>query len=246
MKNKDLWHPSKYVLQKGVLRASRNPREVGIASRLVADIVAGLYWDHLKEHCRGRLLDLGCGKVPLFEAYRELIDENICVDWENSLHGNSFLDHNCDLTQALPFSDGEFDTIILSDVLEHLPEPMNFWQEMNRVLNAGGKIFINVPFYYWLHEKPHDYYRYTEFALKRFAEMTGFEIITLRPIGGSPEIIADILSKTLMTWPKLGKYPAMAIQFMCWKFINTGPGRSASGRSAQYFPLGYFMIVRKL
>ena len=48
-----------------------------------------------------------------------------CIDWANSLHGSDYLDKVCDLTGTIPYPDGSFDTILLSDVLEHLPEPMN-------------------------------------------------------------------------------------------------------------------------
>ncbi|MCZ6637897.1 MAG: class I SAM-dependent methyltransferase, partial [Alphaproteobacteria bacterium] len=206
---------------------------------------AGLYWTYLKDHCRGRLLDLGCGSVPLFEAYRDLVDENVCVDWANSLHNQEHLDHQCDLTKELPFSDKCFDTIILSSVLEHIPEPMHIWREMVRVLRAGGKIILNVPFYYCLHEQPHHYYRFTEFALKRFAQLTGLEILVLKPTGGAPEILADILAKNLGGKTRLGKYGAVFVQFLCRKFIDTRMGERVSASTAQRFPLGYFMVVQK-
>ena len=94
--------------------------------------------------------------------------DNICVVLENTLHKSEYLDFECDMKKVLPFMDGELDTIILSDVLEQIPQPEHLWKEMSRILSIGGKIIMNVPFYYWLHEGPHDYYRYTEFALRRF------------------------------------------------------------------------------
>lgn len=117
MKNRDKWQPSKYILKKGKLIASRDRKEVGVASRLMADLVAKFYDKALRQHATGKLLDLGCGKVPLFNAYEEYITDNICVDWENTLHENEYLDFESDLTKNLPFEDNEFNTIILSDVL---------------------------------------------------------------------------------------------------------------------------------
>jgi len=40
MKNQDKWRPTKFVHKNGKLRASRDRREVGVGSRLVADLVA--------------------------------------------------------------------------------------------------------------------------------------------------------------------------------------------------------------
>jgi 2-polyprenyl-3-methyl-5-hydroxy-6-metoxy-1,4-benzoquinol methylase len=116
-----LWKPSKYVRRRGRLMASRDVREVGIGSRLNADLVAAVYDRELRLHARGRLLDLGCGKVPLHDSYKDFVSGSVCVDWANTAHKNPHLDLECDLTQALPFADLEFETILLSDVLEHIP-----------------------------------------------------------------------------------------------------------------------------
>lgn len=42
---------------------------------------------------------------------------------------------------------------------------------------------MNVPFYHWLHETPHGYYRYTEFALRRFMDRCGTQLIQLEASG---------------------------------------------------------------
>ncbi|NES18025.1 MAG: class I SAM-dependent methyltransferase [Symploca sp. SIO3E6] len=245
MKNKKSWEPSKFVYKHGKLVASRNLQEVGVSSRLIANIMASFYGDHIKEHCRGKLVDLGCGKVPLYEACKNLVDEHICVDWPNTLHKNQYLDFECDLTQELPFKDQEFDTIILSDVLEHIPQPEYLWKEMSRILKKDGKILLNVPFYYWLHEAPYDYYRYTEYALRRFAELEGFEVIFLEAVGGMPEVIADMLAKFIHFRPLIGNFLANAIQNITYIFIHSQVGKRISKSTSKRSPLGYFMIVKK-
>lgn len=187
---------------------------------------------------------MGCGKAPLFGAYRQFTTDVQCIDWVNSLHGSDYLDKTCDLTGTIPYPDGSFDTILLSDVLEHLPEPMNCWREMNRLLAPGGKVLLNVPFYYQVHEEPHDYYRYTEFALRRFAESSGFEVVRLEAIGGAVEVLADVVAKLLVH----GKLPsaARAIQYLAWNFSRSGIGSRILRRASKRFPLGYFMIAQKI
>ena len=61
MKNKENWKPSKYVWKKSKLIASRDKKQVGVGSRLMADIIAGYYEKYLPKYAHGRLLDLGCG-----------------------------------------------------------------------------------------------------------------------------------------------------------------------------------------
>lgn len=245
MKNAEAWTPSKFVLRRGELRASRDPKEVGIASRVMADLIGAFYQRALKQHCRGRLLDLGCGKVPLYLAYRELVSENVCVDWAQSMHKNAFLDVECDLSQALPFEDAAFDTIILSDVLEHIATPEKLWQEMTRILRPGGKILMNSPFFYSLHETPHDYYRYTEFALRRFCELNNLTVVEISALGGAPEILADVMAKNLMRAAAPGRAAASFLQRLCWAVGRTRLGAKISRSSADGFPFAYAMIAQK-
>ena len=119
---------------------------------------------------------------------------------------------------------------------------------MHRILAPGGVAIINVPFLYWVHEAPHDYYRYTEFALQRFAEDSGFRVISLEPIGGLPEVLADFIAKKPRVIPLIGhlfrKPTSILIQKMTWVFVHS-LGKSLSRKTAKRFPMGYFMIVEK-
>ena len=245
MQNKDSWRPSKFVYKNGKLIGSRNRAELGVSSRLIADIIAHFYDQYLKRYARGRLLDLGCGKVPLYAAYQGSVTDIFCVDWANSLHKNQHLDLELDLTGNFPFADNEFDTIILSDVLEHIAVPEHIWKEMARVLSRGGTLLMNVPFFYWLHEEPYDYYRYTEHALRRFVDISGMRLVQLSSIGGVPEIMADMFAKTIVRLPKLGNAAALFVQWCAWKLTRSGFGKQVSDATSRAFPLGYFLIAEK-
>ena len=245
MQNREEWKPSKFVYKHGKLIGSRDPAELSVSSRLMADIIADFYNRSLKDHARGRLLDLGCGKVPFYATYRELVSDAICVDWSNTAHKSKHLDWELDLTKDLPFDDNEFDTIILSDVLEHIPVPEHLWGEMARILSKNGKIIMHVPFFYWLHEQPHDYYRYTEFALRRFVEISGMRLIQLTPIGGAPEIMADLFAKIVSRSRGIGRATALLSQWCAWNFIRTSVGKRVSDATARLFPFGYFLIAEK-
>lgn len=220
-------------------------REVGLASRLSADLIAAYYGRELPLRAKGRLLDLGCGKVPLYAAYKDVVSECVCVDWENTAHKNPYLDRECDLTQPLPFSDGRFDTIVLSDVLEHIPTPEALCREISRVLAPSGTLILNVPFYYWLHEEPHDYYRYTQYALRRFIDLAGLRLVMLEATGGSPELLADVLAKNIVRVPLVGKPLAVFVQWATLRFIGTRLGRKVSRSTSRAFPFGYFLIAER-
>ncbi|MFN8707241.1 MAG: class I SAM-dependent methyltransferase [Planctomyces sp.] len=245
MRNSESWKPSKFVIKNGRLAGSRDPGELSVGSRLISDLTAELYQENFPIHCCGRLVDLGCGKVPLYEAYRDHVDSVTCVDWPGSLHGSQHIDVAHDLNKPLPFGSEEFDTILLSDVLEHIAEPHRLCAEMARILRPGGKCLLNTPFFYWLHEVPFDFYRYTEFGLRNLLEKAGFRILLLKPTGGSLEIFADLLSKHFLRFPLIGSLAASWIQ-QCASMLRRIPAiRRFSHNSAARFPLSYFVIAEK-
>ena len=241
MRNETIWRPTKYVQRGGRWRTSLDTKEVGVGSRLISDAVAKCYDEHLTSCARGRLLDLGCGKAPLYGIYRSLVTNVTCCDWADDAH----VDVVSDLAQPLPFADGAFDTIILSDVLEHAPDPALVWREMSRVLAPGGHIVMNVPFFYWLHAHPHDYYRFTEFALARFSTVNGLKLLHLEPLGGVVEVWTDLHAKLLARIPLAGAPVAALLQIAIGLWGRCRWGKHIAKVSARHFPLGYFVIAQK-
>lgn len=243
MRDREGWRPSKFVRRRGRLMASRDLREMSCCSRLIGDLTAGWYDEVLPRHAHGRLLDLGCGNVPLYEAYRDFCSEVTCVDWGNSPHACKHLDHAIDITGPLPFADRTFDCVLLSDVLEHIPTPDFTCREVARVLTKGGKFIMNVPFFYWLHEQPHDYHRYTEFALARLMQISGMQIDQLDRLGGAVEILADVFAKTITHVPVLGMPMAICAQGVAAFFGRTRVGRKARAVTAFSLPLAYGLVA---
>lgn len=47
---------------------------------------------------------------------------------------------------TLPFKDNSFDAIISAEVIEHVPEPTTFIQNLFRVVKPGGTIIISTPY----------------------------------------------------------------------------------------------------
>lgn len=69
--------------------------------------------------------------------------------------------------QNMPQVESEkFDTIICTQVLEHVPNPFDAISELYRILRPGGRLLITVPFLNNYHMEPDDYWRFTEYALK--------------------------------------------------------------------------------
>jgi SAM-dependent methyltransferase len=242
MKNEAEWRPSKFSLKDG--RLSVGPA-ASAASWLMTRLVASAYDEHLATHARGRLVDLGCGTVPLYGAYRALVSEVTCVDWSGNQASARHLDVGHDLNEPLPLESDRYDTVILSDVLEHIRRPEALLAEVSRILAPRGKLLLNVPFYYWLHEQPHDYFRYSEHALRSFVGECGLSLVLLERLGGAPEVLADVIGKHLGQVPGVGGLTARLLQRGAWAATKLPPLARALGPSNQRFPMGYFLVAEK-
>lgn len=67
---------------------------------------------------------------------------------------------------AHDFEGRAFDVIVLSEVLEHVHSPHLAIANIRAALREGGRLILTVPFLFPIHERPHDYYRYTRYGLE--------------------------------------------------------------------------------
>lgn len=245
MKNEHTWHETKYHVTQKKIYPSADVKYLSPASRHMVSLIAKEYEKSFSQHASGDLLDLGCGYAPLYGAYKEYVNTVTCVDWENSLHKNPYLDFEANINERLPFDDEAFDTIILSDVLEHVYSPLNLFMEMRRILRPNGTILLSIPFYYWIHESPYDFFRYTAFGLKYFAEQSDLSIVDIHSFGGPYDILEDMMGKLV-----LKKTPYTCVLKICRAFFscirNSKKGCKFNKDMAERFPLGYFSIFKRL
>lgn len=208
------------------------------SSRLIADRIATAYADALAGHAGGDLLDLGCGHVPLYGCYRPLVSSVTCVDWPQTEHPSQHVDHEADLGEPLPLPSAAFDTVLLTDVLEHLPYPDRLWAELRRVTRPGGTLILGVPFMYWLHEIPHDYHRYTEHRLRLFCADHGFELLSCHAYGGPTDVAVDVLGK-LFQHVLVLRWVVPPLQWLGERI-----GRRHVGITSP-LPLGYLLLAQR-
>jgi ubiquinone/menaquinone biosynthesis C-methylase UbiE len=74
----------------------------------------------------------------------------------------------------IPLSDGTFDLIICSHVLEHVPDDHFLLKEMKRMLKPGGVVLLNVPVNEEHFPDPRHMRKYTERGFLDELQMEGF------------------------------------------------------------------------
>lgn len=137
----------------------------------------------LSDNFRGHLYDLGCGEMPYKSWLLNYADHYTGVDWGSTLHELK-ADILADLNEPLPIESEVADTVMSLSVMEHLREPQVFLDEAHRILKPGGSMVLQVPFMWWVHEAPYDFYRYTRYGLQYMFEKAGFTEITIHPQTG--------------------------------------------------------------
>lgn len=102
------------------------------------------------------------------------------------------------MADQLPFAAESFDTVLCTEVLEHVPDPKLVLDELVRVVRPGGRVILTVPFLYQIHEEPYDYWRFTVFGLRNLLRSRGLEVKYIGLRGGPMEVIADSMSKFML------------------------------------------------
>ena len=124
----------------------------------------------------GSLMDFGCGTKPYQSLFTNM-SSYTGVDFDGG--GNPYKKSGIDVYyngKDLPFGDNSFDSILSTEVIEHIFNPDEIISELNRVLKPGGKLLLTCPFSWPEHEQPWDYARYSSFGIRNLLEKHGFVI----------------------------------------------------------------------
>jgi len=128
------------------------------------------------------VLDAGAGegKYRRYFKHCKVVGIDNCVG--DSSWDYSSLDVVGDI-HSLPFKNNCFDAIVCIVVFEHLSNPFKAMKELSRVLKEGGKLFAVFPFMWEIHQKPYDFFRYTEYGFRKMAEDANLSVDSLKNHG---------------------------------------------------------------
>ena len=149
-------------------------------------------------------LDIGCGSSRIVQTLPGVVGMDLGMHKLRWLRAPGRHLVQGSLTR-LPFADRSFDTVICSEVIEHIPRSQVRLEELVRVIAPGGLLILGTPDYSrtrwlvleWLYGKvfPNGYVkehinRYTRAGLQRDLEELGLRVVGVRYVGGSEMIFA--------------------------------------------------------
>lgn len=143
------------------------------------------------EYISGKVMDFGCGTQPYKKLFKadEYIGIEIDIPGEYKNIGITYYDG-----KHIPFENETFDSMISSEVFEHVINIEEIMKELNRVLKTEGTALITVPFVYPRHCWPNDYRRYTYEGLKNLLVSNGFEILKCESNAGYIESVSELIN----------------------------------------------------
>jgi len=121
-----------------------------------------------------KVLDMGCGDgvLPFLLAERGANATGVDLSTEAIAFARQKCKNRDDIQFTVasvyktPFENRSFDSVVSSEVIEHLEHPENILAEIRRVWNKKGKVVITTPIKFT--EKPLDPMHYQEFFEKDF------------------------------------------------------------------------------
>jgi SAM-dependent methyltransferase len=125
-------------------------------------------------YLNGKLLDFGCGSKPyekLFKNLNDYVGVEVAGNKEN-LKSDIYYDGI-----SLPFADNTFDSILCTEVFEHVEQLDEVIFELYRILKPGGRMIVTTPFMCMEHEMPYDFRRFTLNGLTNLIKKKNFKII---------------------------------------------------------------------
>ena len=153
-------------------------------------------------YLRNRVFE-GCGidfgaKNASASYYRFIEVDRSKMTYTDLYSKNTDVVRSIDFERPFDLSSEKYDFALVINVLEHIFNHQDFLKNVAGALRSGGMVEGFVPFLYFYHADPDDYFRYTHTGLHKILNEAGFEAIEVKTIGvGAFTASGVILSRFL-------------------------------------------------
>lgn len=148
----------------------------------------------------GVLLDVGCGAEPYESLFESQVDKYIGLEYSPESGYRENKADFCGDAATLPLADKCIDTILCTEVLEHVHDPESTISEFARILRPGGTLITTAPFVYPIHDK-YDFYRYSPDGLAAIMKRHGLTVERIAPLSGTAVTLATMFN---LYWYDIG------------------------------------------
>lgn len=174
-------------------------------------LLRDLKWTTINYKFNGKVIDIGCGEKPYSNLFKN--SEYAGIDFKTYSRNNTFSANKPDYyfginykkNYRLPFKSKGYNHSVSFQVLEHHAEPQMMISEMVRITKKNGYILLSVPFIGGLHEEPHDYFRYTPYALLYLFKKNNCDIVFLKKQGSLASTLSIIFMDGLINFANKNK-----------------------------------------
>jgi SAM-dependent methyltransferase len=184
----------------------------------------------------GKLLDFGGGNR---------------ADYKNLVSGSLYNSVNIDpaieptwivgIRERVPCADGEFDTILSMNTLEHIFDAKFVLEEMSRLLKPSGVLAISTPFLYPIHGHPDDFFRPTPSWYVEALKEVGFVNVEVLPLAWGPFTTAQTCAGIPGPFKGLRRRIAFVFDFT----LNLKRRGQAGDKFLQRYATALFVCARK-
>lgn len=198
---------------------------------------------------KGNMADIGCGSKPyrqFFSAVENYTGFDMANEGHN--HANEKIDILFD-GKTIPVANAVFESVISTEVLEHVFWPHSWLTEINRILKPGGLFLLTCPFMFHEHEVPNDYGRYSSYGLQYLLNQHGFAVIQQEKAATGLRCI--LLQWNVLWWKVFGRFlpKPVALVFAWFFFFPSNMIGLAFGwlwKSTHSFYAGNVVLCKKI
>lgn len=165
-------------------------------------------------YIKGIVLDAGSGegdRYKNFFKFEKYLTLDINPDSGADIIGS---------IENIPLGDSSIDSVVSTQVLEHVKNPQKAVSEFYRVLKSGGYCLVTAPQLNELHEEPNDYFRFTKYGLEEMFKNSGFKIVLIDQRGGFWSANMQMQIRYVIDLFRLNKISALRWVFQPFILLN--------------------------